>query len=311
MAILINEHTRVLVQGMTGRMGRFHAEEMINYGTDVVGGVTPGRGGETVLDRPIFNTVKEAAAATGADASIVFVPPPYAADSIMEAADAGIRYCVAITDGIPTQDMMRVKRYMQRYPAGQRMLLTGPNCSGTISPGRAMLGIMSGDIYLPGRVGVVGRSGTLGYEAADQMKALGVGISTSVGIGGDPVNGSSFRPHLELFEADDETDAIVLIGEIGGPQEAEGADYVREHVTKPVIAYVAGMSAPRGRKMGHAGAIISSAGESAPEKVELLTAAGITVAPNPSQIGETVARVLAEHGLAPRQGDLSSLSSTP
>jgi malate-CoA ligase subunit alpha len=299
MAILIDEHTRVVVQGITGRIGRFHAEEMIDYGTNVVAGVTPGKGGETVLDRPIFNTMKEAVAETGATASIVFVPPPFAADSLMEAADAGIRFCACITDGIPTQDMMKVKRYMWRYKAQQRMTLTGPNCAGTISPGKSLVGIMPGHIYLPGRVGVIGRSGTLGYEAASQMKALGIGISTSVGIGGDPVNGSSFRDHLELFEADDETDAIVMIGEIGGPQEAEGADYVRDHVTKPVIAYIAGLSAPKGRKMGHAGAIVSTVGESAREKAEILTAAGVTMAPNPSAMGDTVARVLAEHGLTP------------
>ncbi|MDQ4031578.1 MAG: succinate--CoA ligase subunit alpha [Actinomycetota bacterium] len=299
MAILIDEHTRVVVQGITGRIGRFHAEEMINYGTNVVAGVTPGKGGETVLDRPIFNTMKEAVAETEATASIVFVPPPFAADSLMEAADAGIRFCACITDGIPTQDMMKVKRYMWRYKAQQRMTLTGPNCAGTISPGKSLVGIMPGHIYLPGRVGVIGRSGTLGYEAASQMKALGIGISTSVGIGGDPVNGSSFRDHLELFEADDETDAIVMIGEIGGPQEAEGADYVRDHVTKPVIAYIAGLSAPKGRKMGHAGAIVSTVGESAHEKAEILTAAGVTMAPNPSAMGDTVARVLAEHGLTP------------
>lgn len=299
MAILITEQTRVVVQGMTGRIGRFHAEEMISYGTNVVGGVTPGKGGEYALDRPIFNTVKDAVATTRAEASIVFVPPPFAADSIMEAADAGIRYCVCITDGIPIQDMMRVKRYMQRYSPAERMLLTGPNCSGTISPGRAMMGIMSGDIYLPGRVGVIGRSGTLGYEAAAQMKALGIGISTSVGIGGDPVNGSSFRDHLELFEADEDTDAVLMIGEIGGPQEAEGAAYVCEHLTKPVVAYIAGLSAPKGRKMGHAGAIVSTAGESAQEKAEILTAAGITMAPDPSSMGETVARVLAQHGRLP------------
>ncbi|MGQ0779154.1 MAG: succinate--CoA ligase subunit alpha [Pseudonocardiales bacterium] len=299
MSILITEHTRVIVQGMTGRIGRFHTEDMIAYGTNIVAGVTPGKGGDTVLDRPIFNTVKDAVAATQADTSIVFVPAPFAADSIMEAADAGIRYCVCITDGIPMQDMMQVKRYMRRYKAEKRMLLTGPNCAGTISPGRAMLGIMAGHIYLPGRVGVIGRSGTLGYEAAAQMKAQGIGISTAVGIGGDPVNGSSFRDHLELFEADAETDAIVMIGEIGGPQEADGADYVREYVRKPVIAYIAGMSAPKGRRMGHAGAIVSAAGESAQEKVEVLTAAGITVAPNPSLIGATVAQVLAERGLLP------------
>lgn len=297
MAILIDEHTRVVVQGITGRIGRFHAEEMIDYGTNVVAGVTPGKGGETVLDRPIFNTMKDAVAETGATASVVFVPPPFAADSLMEAADAGIRFCACITDGIPTQDMLRVKRYMRRYKAQQRMTLIGPNCAGTISPGKSLVGIMPGHIYLPGRVGVIGRSGTLGYEAASQMKALGIGISTSVGIGGDPVNGSSFRDHLALFETDDETDAIVMIGEIGGPQEAEGADYVRDHVTKPVIAYIAGLSAPKGRKMGHAGAIVSTVGESAQEKAEILTAAGVTMAPNPSAMGDTVARVLAEHGL--------------
>jgi len=299
MAILINEHTRVVVQGITGRIGRFHAEEMINYGTNVVAGVTPGKSGQHVLDRPVFNTVKDAVAETGATASIVFVPPPFAADSIMEAADAGIRFCVCVTDGIPMQDMILVKRYMRRYRAQQKMTLTGPNCAGTISPGRALLGIMPGHIYLPGRVGVIGRSGTLSYEAASQLKALGIGVSTSVGIGGDPVNGSSFRDHLELFEADNETDAVIMVGEIGGPQEAEGADYVRDHMTKPVIAYIAGLSAPKGRKMGHAGAIVSAVGESAQEKAKILTAAGITMAPNPSAMGDTVARVLAEHGLVP------------
>jgi malate-CoA ligase subunit alpha len=299
MAILIDEHTRVVVQGITGRIGRFHAEEMINYGTNVVAGVTPGKSGQHVLDRPVFNTVKDAVAETGATASIVFVPPPFAADSIMEAADAGIRFCVCVTDGIPMQDMILVKRYMRRYRAQQKMTLTGPNCAGTISPGRALLGIMPGHIYLPGRVGVIGRSGTLSYEAASQLKALGIGVSTSVGIGGDPVNGSSFRDHLKLFEADNETDVVIMVGEIGGPQEAEGADYVRDHMTKPVIAYIAGLSAPKGRKMGHAGAIVSAVGESAQEKAEILTAAGITMAPNPSAMGDTVARVLAEHGLVP------------
>ena len=299
MSVLLDPTTPVIVQGFTGKIGTFHAKEMIDYGTNVVAGVTPGKGGETVLGRPIFNTMKDAVAETGATASIVLVPPPFAADSLMEAADAGIRFCACITDGIPTQDMMRVKRYMRRYRAQQRMTLTGPNCAGTISPGRSLVGIMPGHIYLPGRVGVIGRSGTLGYEAASQMKALGIGISTSVGIGGDPVNGSSFRDHLELFETDDETDAIVMIGEIGGPQEAEGADYVRDHVTKPVIAYIAGLSAPKGRKMGHAGAIVSAVGESAQEKAEILTAAGVTMAPNPSAMGDTVARVLAQHGLTP------------
>ena len=300
MAILIDGTTKVLVQGITGRIGRFHTEEMIRYGTRVVGGVTPGRGGESVLDRPVFNTMKEAVAATGATASIVFVPPPFAADAIMEAADAGIGYCVCITDGIPTQDMMRVKRYMRRYRADSRMRLTGPNCAGTITPGGpggpfgpAMLGIMPGHIYLPGSIGIIGRSGTLGYEAAAQLKELGLGVSTSVGIGGDPVNGSSFRDLLELFEADDDTEAVVMVGEIGGSQEAEGAAYVRDHMTKPVISYIAGLAAPKGRRMGHAGAIVSAAGESAQEKVEILRACGITVAPDPSSMGSAVARVLA------------------
>jgi malate-CoA ligase subunit alpha len=292
MAILLDAYTKVLVQGFTGRIGSFHAEEMIEYGTQVVGGVTPGRGGEQLLDRPVFNTMKEAVNQTGATASIVFVPPPYAADAIMEAADAGIDHCVCITDGIPTQDMMRVKRYMWRYRSESRMRLTGPNCAGTITPGAALLGIMPGHIYLPGRVGIIGRSGTLGYEAAAQLTELGSGVSTSVGIGGDPVNGSSFRDILELFEADDDTDAVVMIGEIGGGQEAEGAAYARDHMTKPVIAYIAGLAAPKGRKMGHAGAIVSAAGESAQEKVEILRACGITVAPNPSSMGTTVAEVL-------------------
>jgi malate-CoA ligase subunit alpha len=306
MAILIDEHTRVVVQGVTGRIGRFHTEEMINYGTQVVAGVTPGKGGDTVLDRPVFNTMKDAVAQTGATASIVFVPPPFAADALMEAADAGIRFCACITDGIPMHDMLKVKRYMRRYRAQQKMTLTGPNCAGTISPGRSLLGIMPGHIYLPGRVGLISRSGTLGYEAASQMKALGIGVSTSVGIGGDPVNGTSFRDHLALFEADPDTDAVVMVGEIGGPQEVEGAEYVRQQMTKPVIAYIAGLSAPRGRKMGHAGAIVSGVGESAQEKIEILTAAGITVAPNPSCIGETVARVLAEHGLLDRSSEVGT-----
>jgi malate-CoA ligase subunit alpha len=299
MAILLTDETPVLVQGITGRIGRFHTEEMVAYGTNVVGGVTPGRGGGDVAGRPVFDTVKDAVAATGATASIVFVPPPFAADAIMEAADAGIRYCVCVTDGIPTQDMLQVKRYMRRYRAADRMRLTGPNCAGTITPGRAMLGIMPGHIYLPGRVGIVGRSGTLGYEAAAQLTELGVGVSTSVGIGGDPVNGSSFRDVLELFEADPDTDLVVLIGEIGGPQEAEAAEFVRTGMTKPVVAYIAGLAAPKGRKMGHAGAIVSTEGESAQEKVEVLTAAGVVVAPNPSSMGDTVARVLAATGPVP------------
>ena len=293
MAILITQATRVIVQGITGRIGSFHATDMIRYGTNVVGGVTPGKGGETHLGLPLFNTVREAVEATGAEASLVFVPPPFAADAIMEAADAGIRTAVCVTDGIPSQDMMKVKRFLRRYPSDRKLRLIGPNCAGVISPGQGFMGIMPPHIYMPGRIGIVGRSGTLGYEAAAQMKALGIGVSTSVGIGGDPINGSSFRDILELFEADPDTDAVMMIGEIGGPQEAEAAAYARDHMTKPVVAYIAGLSAPKGRKMGHAGAIVSAFGESAQEKVEILAAAGITVAPNPSAMGETMAGVLA------------------
>ena len=292
MSIFLDRETRVIIQGITGRMAQFHTKDMLEYGTNIVGGVVPGKGGETVHGVPVFDTVKEAVAATQADASLVFVPPPFAADSIMEAADAGITYCVCITDGIPAQDMIQVKRYMMRYPKERRMVLTGPSCAGTISPGKAMLGIMPGHIFLPGNVGIVGRSGTLGYEAAAQLKERGIGVSTSVGIGGDPINGSSFRDILERFENDDDTHVIAMIGEIGGPQEAEAAAYIQKHVTKPVVAYVAGLTAPKGRTMGHAGAIISAFGESASEKVEILTAAGVTVAENPAVIGETIASVM-------------------
>ncbi len=298
MAILIKDGTKIIVQGISGRIGNFHAADMIKHGTNVVGGVTPGKGGTMVLDRPVFNTVREAVEATGAEASLVFVPPPFAADAIMEAADAGIRTAVCVTDGIPSQDMMKVKRFLKRYPEERKMRLIGPNCAGVISPGKGFMGIMPPHIYMPGRIGIVGRSGTLGYEAASQMKELGIGVSTSVGIGGDPINGSSFKDILELFEADPETDAVMMIGEIGGPQEAEAAAYVRDYMRKPVVAYIAGLSAPKGRKMGHAGAIISAFGESAQEKVEILSAAGITVAPNPSAMGETMARVLGVRAAA-------------
>lgn len=294
MAILIDKKTKVIVQGFTGQIGTFHSGEMIEYGTNIVGGVTPGKGGSTHLERPVFDTVKDAVEATGAEASIIFVPPPFAADGIMEAADAGIRYCVCITDGIPAHDMIRVKRYMRRYRADEKMVLTGPNCAGTISPGKCMMGIMPGHIYMEGPVGVIGRSGTLGYEAASQMKALGIGVTTSIGIGGDPINGSSFRDHLERFESDPETKAVVMIGEIGGPQEAEGAKFFKENMKTPVIGYIAGLTAPKGRRMGHAGAIISAFGESAAEKVEIMRECGVTVVPSPAEFGETVKNVLAK-----------------
>jgi len=292
-SILIDENSRVIVQGFTGDKGTFHAKEMIAYGTKVVGGVTPGKGGSTHLGVPVFNTVKQAVAATGATHSITFVAPAFCADAIMEAADAGLKLVCSITDGIPAQDMMRVKRYLRRYPREKRTLLVGPNCAGIISPGRAMLGIMPGHIYMRGSVGIVSRSGTLGYEAASQMKDLGIGVSTSVGIGGDPINGSSFLDHLKFFQDDPETEAVMMIGEIGGPQEAEAAEWIEKNMTKPVIGYVAGLTAPKGRKMGHAGAIISATGDSAAEKAEIMKSFGLTVAPSPSELGATVAQVLA------------------
>ena len=292
MSILINEKTKIIIQGFTGKIGSFHAKEMIDYGSNIVGGVTPGKGGQTHHGLPVFNTVKDAVKETGAEASIVFVPPTYAADSAMEAADAGIKVCVAITDGIPSHDMIKVKRYMKRYAKSEKMTLIGPNCAGVISPGKSMLGIMPGHIYLQGSVGVVGRSGTLGYEAAEQMRNLNIGISTSVGIGGDPINGSSFRDILAKFEEDPETKAILMIGEIGGPQEVDAGKFAKENMTKPVVAYIAGLTAPKGRVMGHAGAIVSAYGESAVEKVELLKDCGVTISKNPSVIGETMNSVL-------------------
>jgi malate-CoA ligase subunit alpha len=293
MGILIDEKTPILVQGMTGDKGTFHTKEMVAYGSNVVGGVTPGKGGAKHNGLPVFNTVKEAVKATGATTSITFVAPAFCADAIMEAADAGIGLICSITDGIPAQDMMRVKRYMRRYPKAQRPVLVGPNCAGIISPGKSMLGIMPGHIYLRGTVGVISRSGTLGYEAASQLKAVGIGISTSVGIGGDPINGSSFLDHLQLFEEDPETEAVLMIGEIGGPQEAEASAWIKENMSKPVVGFVAGLTAPKGRRMGHAGAIISAAGDSAAEKAEIMRSCGLTVAPNPSEFGSTMAGVLS------------------
>jgi len=294
MAVIIDKNSKILIQGFTGKMGSFHADEMINYGTNVVGGVTPGKGGQKHLDRPVFNTVKDAVKHTGADASILFVPPAFAADSAMEAADAGIKTCVAIVDGIPSHDMIRIKRYMRRYSRTQKMTLVGPNCAGIISPSKCMLGIMPGHIYKEGRVGIISRSGTLGYEAAQQLKNLGIGVSTSVGIGGDPINGSSFRDVIEKFETDNETDVVLMIGEIGGPQEVAAGQFAKENMNKPVIAYIAGLTAPKGRVMGHAGAIVSAYGESAIEKVEILKECGVTISKNPSVMGDTVKSVLAK-----------------
>jgi len=284
------------VQGFTGDKATFHANEMIQYGTNVVGGVTPGKGGKVHLDRPVFNTVQQAVEATGAQASLAFVPPPYAADALMEAADAGLDLVCIITDGIPAQDMMRVKRYLRRYPKEKRTTIVGPNCAGIISAGKAMLGIMPGHIYIRGNVGIVSRSGTLGYEAAAQMKALGIGVTTSVGIGGDPINGSSFLDHMARFQNDPETEVVVMIGEIGGPQEAEASKWIKENMTKPVVGYVAGLTAPKGRRMGHAGAIISGEGDTAREKSEIMSSYGLLVSPSASELGATVKKALASIG---------------
>ena len=293
MSILINEETPIIVQGFTGDKASFHADEMIRYGSNVVGGVTPGKGGISHLDRPVFNTVKDAVSQTGAVASIAFVPPSYAADALMEGADAGLRLVCIITDGIPSQDMMRVKRFLRRYPKEKRTMVVGPNCAGIISPGKAMLGIMPGHIYNKGSIGIVSRSGTLGYEAAEQVSNVGLGVSTSVGIGGDPINGSSFLDHMQLFNSDKDTEAVIMIGEIGGPQEAEAAAWVKDNMNKPVVGYVAGLTAPKGRRMGHAGAIISKAGDSASEKSEIMKSLGITVAPSANDFGSAIKQALS------------------
>lgn len=291
MSILIDENTQVLIQGITGRVGRFHCEQMLAYGTRVVAGVSPGREGEQVHGVPVFNTVAAALQASDATASFVAVPPPSAADAIMEAADSGIRLAVSITDGIPAQDMIRVKRYMRRYREDKCMRLLGPNCAGVISPGKSLLGIMPGSIFTPGDVGLVGRSGTLGYEAAAQLQAFDVGISSSVGIGGDPICGSNFVDVLRLFNDDDQTRSVLLVGEIGGFQEDDAADYIQQEMHKPVIAYVAGEGLPRYRAMGHAGAIISAFGETAGEKIERLRDVGVTIVSAPSEIGRCVAQI--------------------
>lgn len=294
MSILINKDSRVLVVGMTGRIGGFHSALMIDYGTTVVGGVTPGKGGTALHDTPIFNTVKEAVLSTSANTCLVVVPSPFAADAIMEVADAGVRLCVAITEGIPAQDMIRVKRYMRRYRKTNRMRLLGPDSAGVISPGEAMVGVMPQEIYNRGSVGIVSRSGTLGYEAASQLQALGLGVSTSVGIGGDQISGSSYVDILELFEGDADTECVLMLGVSGGPQDANAAAYIEQHMTKPVVAYVAGLRAPQGRMMGHASSIISAFGEIATEKVEMLREAGVAIPASAAQIGETVKQAMAD-----------------
>ena len=292
MSILLDKDTAVLVAGITGRVGSYHCEMMLNYGTRIVGGVSPGSGGQQVHGVPVFNTQKEAVESTGADTAIVIVPPPFAADVIMESADAGIRLCVAITDGIPAQDMIRVKRYMRRYREAQRMQLLGPNCAGIICPGKSMVGIMPTKIYEPGSIGIISRSGTLGYEVASQIQDVELGVSTSVGIGGDAITGSTFLDMLELFADDADTELVVMIGEIGGPQEAAAAEFIREGFNKPVVAYVAGSATPEGKTLGHASAIITAFGEKAEVKSDLLKQVGAVIAKDAASIGTTVFDVL-------------------
>jgi succinyl-CoA synthetase alpha subunit len=286
MSILVDESTKVLVQGITGSAGKFHAGKMIEYGTDIVGGVTPGKGGDDVLDGvPVFDTVSGAVDETGANASVVYVPPAFAADAVMEAVDAGVELVIAITEGVPVQDMLDVKQFMTRHDA----TLVGPNCPGVISPGKTKIGIMPGNIHDEGKVGVVSRSGTLTYEAVGQLQALGIGQSTCVGIGGDPISGMDFIDTLELFEQDDQTEAVVLIGEIGGTAEQEAAGWIEQNMSKPVAGFIAGRTAPPGKQMGHAGAIISGGSGTAEAKTEALEDAGIAVAKNPAEIGSTLA----------------------
>ncbi|MGA3019763.1 MAG: succinate--CoA ligase subunit alpha [Bryobacteraceae bacterium] len=284
MSVLVDQNTRLIVQGFTGREGTFHAQQAIAYGTQVVGGVTPGKGGTTHLERPVFDTVAQAVKETGANATVIFVPPPFAADAIMEAADAALALAVCISEGIPTLDMVRAWEFLQ----GKKTRLIGPNCPGIISPGKCKIGIMPGHIHLQGHVGVVSRSGTLTYEAVGQLTKLGIGQSTCIGIGGDPIIGTTFLDALELFNADPDTHAIVMIGEIGGNAEETAAAYVKAHVKKPVVGFVAGQTAPPGRRMGHAGAIIAGGSGKASDKIKAMEEAGITVCSSPADIGEKI-----------------------
>ncbi|MEX0681096.1 MAG: succinate--CoA ligase subunit alpha [Balneolales bacterium] len=288
MSVLVGNNTRLVVQGFTGKEGTFHTEQMISYGTHVIGGVTPGKGGSTHLDRPVFNTVADSVEQEGANTSVIFVPPSFAADAIAEAAISGIQTIICITEGIPVKDMIMAREIVKRHGA----TLIGPNCPGIITPGEAKVGIMPGNVFSPGRVGVISRSGTLTYEAVDQLSKAGLGQSTAIGIGGDPVIGTKHRDAVALFNDDPDTDAIVLIGEIGGTDEEDAAVWIREHVSKPVIAFIAGRTAPPGRRMGHAGAIVSGGKGTADDKIKALNEAGIIVCESPAVIGETVKEVL-------------------
>ncbi len=289
MSVFVHKHSRVIIQGFTGQHATFHAQESMQHGTTVVGGVTPGKGGQTHLGLPVFDTVSQAIEETGADVSGIFVPPPFAADAIMEALEAGIGVIVVIADGIPVQDMVRVKR----YAADKDAIIIGPNTPGIITPDACKVGIMPSHIYTPGRIGVVSRSGTLNYEAVQQMSELGMGQTTSVGIGGDPVNGTDFVTVLQAFEQDPETEAVIMIGEIGGPQEVEAAKWAKQNMSKPVVGFVAGVSAPPGRRMGHAGAIISGEADTANAKMDLMEELGVHVVRNPADIGKTAQRVFS------------------
>lgn len=290
MSVLVNKNSKIIVQGFTGKEGTFHAEQMIAYGTQVVGGVTPGKGGEMHLGKPVFNTVSEARKATGCDVSIIFVPPAFAGDAIMEAAEAGIEVIVAITEGIPVQDMVKVKNYINQYTCR----LVGPNCPGIITADEAKVGIMPGFVFKKGKIGVVSKSGTLTYEAADQVVKAGLGISTAIGIGGDPIIGTTTKEAVELLMKDPETDGIVMIGEIGGTLEAEASRWIKENGTKPVVGFIAGQTAPAGRTMGHAGAIVGGKEDTAEAKMEIMRACGIHVVESPALIGETMAKVLSK-----------------